>query len=346
MDPATDAQESMEPFEIYQHILRERLQSFLDPLQIILRSDVLRALQETGKLFDTTQTGESIPIPAGSWSLLTLLITLNLAPNMDLIHASSVAISVECLICALDLLDDVEDGDQTPIIKELGSARVLNVSTALLTLAQRVILSIVQSEFPVAYILRLLDAMQESLLVATTGQQRDLLAEQRAVEQVTVEDCIEIAAEKAGALMGLACRMGALCAGADDEVCQHYSLLGQLLGISHQLDNDCHDLYYLLNDPVAQTMGEGMPVSKYSKTDLIRGKKTLPIVLAAQSQRALHAKSFTVENGSIDQKALQEGIMAGWGICLLYRERARNQLQKIEAQKTIPYLLRLLLGFT
>jgi geranylgeranyl pyrophosphate synthase len=261
-------------------------------------------------------------------------------------RVSNVALAVECVICALDLLDDVEDEDQTPILKELGPARVLNVSTALLMLAQRMVLSIAQSEFPAESILRLLDAVQESLLVATTGQQRDLLAEQRAVEQMTVEECIEIAAEKAGALMSLACRMGTLCAGADDEVCQDYALPGQLLGISHQLDNDCHDLYYLLNDPVAQTMGEGMPVSKYSKTDLIRGKKTLPIVLAAQSQRALHSESFTVENGSIDQKALQEGIMAGWGICLLYRERAHNQLQKIEAQKNIPYLLRLLLGFT
>jgi geranylgeranyl pyrophosphate synthase len=342
---ATDAQEPMEPFEVYQRILRERLQSFLDPLQTLLQSDVVRALQETGKLLDTTQASKSGPLPAGSWSLLTLLIALHIAPDIDLMCVSNVAISVECVICALDLLDDVEDEDQTPIIKDLGAARVLNVSTALLTLAQRMILSIAQSELPAASILRLLDAVQESLLIATTGQQRDLLAEQRVVEQVTVEECIEIAAEKAGALMSLACRMGALCAGADDEVCQHYALLGQLLGISHQLDNDCHDLYYLLNDPVAQTVGEGMPISTYSKTDLIRGKKTLPIVLAAQSQRALHAEGVTMENGSVDQKALQEGIMAGWGICLLYRERARNQLQKIEAQKTIPYLLRLLLGF-
>lgn len=338
-----DAQEPMEPFEVYQRRLRERLQSFLDPLHTTLRSDVARALQETGKIFDTTQTGASRPVPAGSWSLLTLLITLHIAPDRDLLHASSVAVAVECLICALDLLDDVEDGDQTPIIKDIGSARVLNVSTALLTLAQRMILSTAQSEYPAASILRLFDALQESLLTATAGQQRDLLAEQRAVEQMTVEECIEIAAEKAGALMSLACRMGALCAGADDEVCQDYALLGQLLGISHQLDNDCHDLYYLVNDSVAQSMGA--PVSKHSKTDLIRSKKTLPIVLAAQSQHSLHSEGFAVENGSVDQKALQEGIMAGWGICLLYRERARNQLQKIEAQKTIPYLLRLLLGF-
>jgi geranylgeranyl pyrophosphate synthase len=339
-----DAQGSMEPFEVYQRMLRERLQFFLDPLQITLRSDIARALHETGKLLDTTQTSENAPVPAGSWSLLTLLIALNIAPNINLICASSVALSVECLICALDLLDDVEDEDQTSIIKDLGPARVLNVSTALLTLAQRMILSM--SEFPAAYILRLLDVMQESLLVATTGQQRDLLAEQRDVRQLTVEECIEIATEKAGALMRLACRMGVLCAEADEQVCEQISLLGQLLGISHQLDNDCHDLYHLLQDePVAQSLEEGASIAKHIKTDLIRHKKTLPIVLAAQSEQESQNEGSDKEKGVINRQALQEGIITAWGICLLYRERARDQLQKIEAQQSVSHSLRLLLGF-
>jgi geranylgeranyl pyrophosphate synthase len=347
VDPATDAQESMEPFLVYQHILRERLQSFLDPLHTILRSDVARALRETGKLFDITQTDESSPVPAGSWSLLTLLIALNIAPDIVIAHASSIAVAIECLICALDLLDDVEDGDQTSIMKELGSARALNVSTTLLILAQRIILSINRPEFSAANILHLLDALQESLLIATTGQQRDLLAEQKTIEQMTAEECIEIAAQKAGALMSLACRMGALCAGADDEVCKHYVLMGQLLGIAHQLDNDCHDLYYLLQEETAtQPMDEGIStISKHRKTDLIRSKKTLPIVLAAEAQRASHSEGSPRENGSYDQKELQEGIMAGWGISLLYRERARDQLNKIEAQQPVSHALRLLLGF-
>ena len=346
MDSATNAQESMKPFEVYQRILQERLRSFLDPLQTMLRSDVARALGETGKLLDTSQTGENTPVPAGSWSLLTLLIALNITPDIDLVHASSVAIAVECLICALDLLDDVEDGDQTPIVKELGPARVLNVSTTLLTLTQRMILSLAQSEFPAASILRLLNALQESLLIATTGQQRDLLGEQKAIEQVTVEECIEIAAEKAGALMGLACRMGALCAGADAEVCKHYESLGQLLGIAHQLDNDCHDLYYLLQEEsVTQPMDGERVISRYSKTDIVRGKKTLPVVLAAQSQSTLNFDELVMEKNSAKQKALQEGIMAGWGISLLYRERARDQLNTIEAQQSVSPILRLLLGF-
>jgi len=44
-------------------------------------------------------------------------------------------------------------------------------------------------------------------------------------------------------------------------------------------------------------------------------------------------------------RVLNEGILAAWDICLLYRERARDCLQKIEGQHPISPTLRLLLGF-
>ena len=42
--------------------------------------------------------------------------------------------------------------------------------------------------------------------------------------------------------------------------------------------------------------------------------------------------------------ALNEGIITTWGISLLYRERAHDQLRQIETQHPVPYTLRLLLG--
>ena len=59
------------------------------------------------------------------WPLLTLLVAQTIAPEIDLVSASSVAVAIECFICALDLLDDVEDDDQTPIVQSLGIARTL-----------------------------------------------------------------------------------------------------------------------------------------------------------------------------------------------------------------------------
>ncbi len=143
--------------------------------------------------------------------------------------------------------------------------------------------------------------------------------------------------------MSLACQLGALCAGASEEPCNQFAEAGKLLGIAHQLDNDCHDLYDLLQ---AYTFApEPALISKSSKTDLVRNKKTLPVVLAA-GRDAIFQQDARVVDQEIEGnlKALKEGITATWGICLLYRERARECLQEMAARRPIALLLGALLG--
>ena len=121
--------------------------------------------------------------------------------------------------------------------------------------------------------------------------------------------------------------------------------MGELLGIASQLDNDSHDLHTLLHGRQHEQI----------KTDLERQKKTLPFVLAAQSQTStLTSAQFSQPNFSptrqpewheITSQFLDEGIMASWGISLLYHERAHDCLQKIEALHPLSHELHLLLGF-
>ncbi len=347
---SNNVQSPPNPFAAHQQMLRERLHHLLTTLHPVLYTDVVRALEGEGKLLSHLRVNAGSPtptLPAGVWPLLTLLVAESVSSGIDPVCASSVAVAVECFVCAIDLLDDVMDEDQTTTLQALGVARTLNVSTALLTLAQRAILSLSQQNVPSAMILHLLDTLQESALVVTAGQHRDILAEQRPIQDFTREECIEIAAAKAGSIMRLACRLGALCAGADDVLCEQFSELGELLGIAHQLDNDSHDLYYLLYDntsAVAST--EAGTATRNVKTDLARGKKTLPIVLASRQDATLQLASLSAdEEKERYLHALREGIITTWGICLLYRERARDRLQKIEAQKPIAPVLRLLLGF-
>ena len=258
---------------------------------------------------------------------------------MDSLYIGSVAIALECFVCAIDLLDDIIDGDQTTTTQILGQARVLNVATALLMLAQRAILSLAQRGVAPQHLLRLLNTLQESAFVTVAGQHWDILAESRLIQDFTRKECIDMAAAKAGSLMSLACRLGALCAGADETLCEQFAEMGKLLGIAHQLDNDSHDLYYLLQGATSSTVTSG-------KSDLERGKKTLSVVLAAQSENTLEKQILSAyEEKQEHLKALHEGITTTWGICLLYRERARDRLQEIEAQQTVDPLLRLLLGF-
>lgn len=341
-----EAQLPVNPFAAQQQLLRERLHLLLSTLHPALQVDVRRAFEERGKLLSQSSYDAGAAdagLLSGSWSLLTLLVARCIAPHIDPALASSVAVAAESFVCALDLLDDVEDEDQTPIILELGVARALNTSTVLLALAQQALLSCLQQGVDQALVLRLLGLMQEATLVAASGQHRDLLAEQREARDFTREECIEIAAAKAGAIMRLACQLGAMCAGATDAECAEFAEMGELLGIAYQLDNDAHDLYYLLESADASLV---IVVERSVKTDLVRGKKTLPVVLAASLHAPLQEDhELSDEEKQEYIKALREGIITTWGVSLLYSERAEDRFLAISSRRPFASELRLLLGF-
>jgi geranylgeranyl pyrophosphate synthase len=331
-------------FSSYQEKLCECLYTFLANLHPVLKRDVVQAFMTPGKLLAQKGTGQQQP--EGVWALFSLLITFMLAPESDYVVAEHVAIAIECVFCALDLLDDVEDEDQTQIVCELGVARTLNVSTTLLMLAQKALLSLSSLDVSPQKITSLLQIFEESILMATMGQHRDLLAEGRSIESCTDEDCIEIAAQKAGALMKLVCVAGAICAGSDDQTREQCAQLGELLGIAHQLDNDSHDLYHLIQEGLRYPSDEIEKDKKVFKTDLIRHKKTLPIVLA---QRALSNRLGNIQQGEMSEHSIQslnEGIISTWGSSLLYQARAQELFHTLETRHTVSVPLRLLLGFS
>jgi Polyprenyl synthetase len=177
---SNDEQSPLNPFAAHQQLLRERLHHLLATLHPVLYTDVERALEGEGKLLSHPRVDADFPappLPAGIWPLLTLLVAQSISPDIDPVCASSVAVAVECFVCAIDLLDDVMDGDQTTTLQALGMARTLNVSTALLTLAQQAMLSLSRQNAAPTLTLRLLETLQESALIVTAGQHRDVVAE-------------------------------------------------------------------------------------------------------------------------------------------------------------------------
>src|SRR5260370_7850839 len=322
------------PFAAQQHLLSERLNFLLTAVHPALYADVVRAFQEEGKLLYQPPPGvinSRTRRPAGIWSLLTLLVAQHISPDIDPIYASSIAVAVECFCAAFDFLDDVEDEDQMQIMREVGAGGVRNGTTVLLTLAQQALLSLSELSVDPANILSLLNTLQESSLGITSGQHLDFLAEKRSALDFTREECIDIAAVKAGTLLQLACRLGAQCAGADPVLVEQFTEFGLLLGIAAQLDNDSHDLYDLLRVVIPAILPEDAgATSRSTKSDLVRGKKTLPIVLAAAEiakRRGVMAASlydFLQRSSELSDEerteylgVLREGILTTWGICLL-----------------------------
>src|SRR5260370_14974278 len=185
------------PFAAQQHLLSERLNFLLTAVHPALYADVVTACQEEGKLLYQPPPGvinSGTRRRAGIWSLLPLLVEQHISPDIDPIYASSIAVAVECFCAAFDFLDDLEDEDQTPIMQELGAARLLNVTTVLLTLAQQALLSLSDLGVDPVNILSLLNTLQESALGITPGQHRLLLPEHRPPLDFTPAACSPTAA--------------------------------------------------------------------------------------------------------------------------------------------------------
>lgn len=324
-----------------QKLLQEALLKLLENVSSPLRDDAIVSLSGKNKLLSSSQE----MLPAGTWPLMTFLIAQYLQPDADLQLAISAALAIECLLCAFDILDDIEDGDTTPTLQILGSARALNVTTTLLILAQRSLCSSSTSQQSQRW--RLWDTLIENSLLACSGQHQDLVAEQQPIEHFRAEDALMIAEAKSGSLMRLTCLLGALSVEAPEEICNLVADMGMALGMAHQLDNDAHDLSAALLPPstTADTAEESPSKLPSIKSDLRRGKKTLPIVLAAQ-HNTLQKVSPAADTRS--RELLQEGIVATWSACLVYRTQVRSSLDLLIAmlQRPLPPALRDLIGVT
>jgi geranylgeranyl pyrophosphate synthase len=135
-------------------------------------------------------------------------------------------------------------------------------------------------------------------------------------------------------------------AGAEEDICERFAKIGNLLGIAAQLDNDSHDLYYLLHredDPVSERQMKSC--TRMRKTDLIREKKTLPLVLAFQQQKMTERSTILSlsEYARAQREEFSEAIYTAWGISLLYQARAAECLHVLEKNYTLSPELRALL---
>lgn len=174
-------------------------------------------------------------------------------------NAVPVAVAVDLFMVALDLLDEVEDGDDSPLCADLGAARTLNVSTGLLLLAQRGLLAVAGGAAAA-------DTLLDAGLRACSGQHTDLAPPPDPSPPLPLHDVVSVAAEKAGPLVAVACRLGAWRGGADRCAQDVYARFGAYLGVAAQLDNDL----------AAIRPGAG------GKTDIALGRLTLPLTYAAQ----------------------------------------------------------------
>lgn len=105
------------------------------------------------------------------------------------------------------------------------------------------------------------------------GQQADCAFEQR--RYVSLDECLTMATAKTGALLGCACALGALYAGAGPDEVDAMDAFGREAGLAFQLIDDLIGIW-----------GDPGHTGKPAGADLLARKKSLPVVAALTSGTA------------------------------------------------------------
>ncbi|MFI8948588.1 family 2 encapsulin nanocompartment cargo protein polyprenyl transferase [Streptomyces sp. NPDC053750] len=170
------------------------------------------------------------------------------------------------------LHDDVMDRDTTRRHRPtawtvFGAADAILAGDALQALALR-LLAADPHPASAAAATRLADCVME----LCEGQHADTAMERRAPDEITLAETLVMAEAKTGALLGCACAVGALYAGAADEDIEALDAFGREAGLAFQLIDDVIGIW-----------GDPRHTGKPAGADLAVRKKSLPVVAALTS---------------------------------------------------------------
>lgn len=168
------------------------------------------------------------------------------------------AASIELMILALDIFDDIQDQDNPSVPwSQIEPAMSTNIAIGLLMLSMTVL---VQTTFDTDRKSKAIDYLNEQVLKAVNGQYTDLTNSIH-----SEEDYILMAKNKSGSLLACACLVGTALAGeAHHSTVREYA---ELIGVAAQIKNDMNDI-----------------VRWDEKNDLIHKKKTLPTLFLLQNE--------------------------------------------------------------
>jgi len=169
--------------------------------------------------------------------------------------------------------DDIEDkGDfrhgRLALWKKEGVAQAINAGDALFTVAfltlQRLADPLSAQTVREAY-----QVLGKACLNLTGGQSLDLDFE--VAKDIGVADYCTMIEGKTGALMSAAAELGALVGGGGTEKQSALAQFGRYLGLAFQVQDDLLGIW-----------GEATAIGKSTESDLVAGKKSLPVIYALE----------------------------------------------------------------
>lgn len=220
------------------------------------------------------------------------------AQGGDWQQALPAAAAIELLHNFTLIHDDIEDRDRTrrgrPTLWAVwGEPQAINAGDALFTLAYRSLFALQTAQVSPEIVLCAVNRYTDAILHITEGQHLDLSFEAESeVDEATYLTMIQ---GKTAALLGLACELGGILAGASEARRAALREFGVELGMAFQMQDD---LLGLWGNP-AQT---GKPVG----SDLRNRKKTLPILHGMA--RSAEFVALLTTTSAIDDADITRGL--------------------------------------
>ena len=207
--------------------------------------------------------------------ILVLLVGENLGASRKNLMPAALAIEIMHTFTLVhdDIMDNdtIRRGQQTVHVKWNVNTAILT-GDALMALAFRVLMQTKSEQ-----VNQIGTHFSQAMLEICDGQAFDLAYEK--YDEIDLTDYLNMIARKTGRLLGLACQLAAIIAGASPKVVNNLYLFGLELGQAFQIQDDLLEL-----------TADQAEMGKSLGSDLTAGKKTFPIIMALNelpaSQRA------------------------------------------------------------
>lgn len=269
--------------------LRELLDTHVPAIETEMRA-VLRDYDPgTGELFVLLRyhlgwvdaTGNPCDAPSGKRIRPVLCLLSCEACRGSAVSALPAAAAVELLHNFTLVHDDIEDGDEKrrgrPTLWSIwGQAQGVNAGDALFAVSELATLRLEKRGLPARTVVQAVRLLNETCLTLTLGQYADIAFE--SCDDVSVDEYLQMIEAKTAALIGCACELGALVAGGPCETRKSLRAFGRHVGLAFQMQDDVLGIW---GDPEMT----GKPVG----TDVLRRKKTLPIVHGLEQNAELRS---------------------------------------------------------
>lgn len=195
--------------------------------------------------------------------------------------------------------DDIEDGDETrrhrpTLWKVWGVPQAINAGDALFATAYRAMQRLARRGISAQLTVEALDIFTTTCLALTEGQHLDMSFEER--NEVTVAEYLRMIQGKTAALVGASVEIGALLGGASAERRQAAYQFGRASGLAFQIQDDILGIW-----------GDPTVTGKAAGNDLLRRKKSLPI-LHTFNHQIVGLEFATLLNGDFGPEQLPKAL--------------------------------------